>query len=303
MGRALDRCDGATALGLALLLWEFWWIRGYRLEGRAWLERAMALAKSASDRDRAAVEAALGHLSFDLGDYDAAGIDFFERSLHAHRRLGDAKAESEVLSMMAMIAVNRLDYGAARKSGEQALAMSRQIGDRRSIASALRVLGMIAREQGEYDRAVTLFEESMALGDSLGDSAWRARIASQIGITHRLAGNVDQAQRFLDISRDLHAALQDRFALAVIANNRGHLAFDAGEIDRATAQYEEALQHFASAGELEGVIEAMEWIAVTAAAKEKQPRHCDCLAQQKRPEASCLCRHVLRLTKSGLPWD
>jgi tetratricopeptide (TPR) repeat protein len=163
MGRALDRDDGATALGLALLLWEFWWIRGYRLEGRAWLERCLSLAGNTSERDRAAAEFALGRLSFDLGDY-AVAEQHLGRSLQANRRLRDALAESEVLSMMAMIAVNRLDYGAARLFGEQALAISREAADLRRTATALRVLGMVAREQGEHDRALTLFEESMALG-------------------------------------------------------------------------------------------------------------------------------------------
>ena len=93
----------------------------------------------------------------------------------------------------------------------------------------------------------------MALGRALGDSAWTARVATQIGITHRLAGNAEQAQHFLDTSRELHTELGDRFALAVIASNSGHLAFDAGDVKRAVALYAEALRHFDSVGDPEGV--------------------------------------------------
>ena len=182
MGRALERGDGHLALRLALRLWEFWETRGYRSEGRVWLERTLALTKSVNESDRAAAEFALGRLSFDLGDYDAAEAHY-QVSLKALRQLGDGIAEAEVLSALAMIAVNRLAYDEANELGEQSLKISRESGDRHSTASALRVLGMIAREQGQYDHALGLFEESISLGRALGDAAWTARIASQIGIT------------------------------------------------------------------------------------------------------------------------
>ena len=106
----------------------------------------------------------------------------------------------------------------------------------------------------------------MALGRALGDPAWTARVAFAIGITHRLAGHPEQAQHLLDTSRELHTELGDRFALAVIASESGHLAFDAGDVKRAVALYAEALRHFDSVGNPEGFVEAIEWLAMAAAA-------------------------------------
>jgi non-specific serine/threonine protein kinase len=126
----------------------------------------------------------------------------------------------------------------------------------------LRILGMIAQEQGEYDRALGLLEESMALGRALGDSAWIARVATQLGITHRLAGSAEQARHFLETSRELHSELGDQFALGVIAWNSGHLAFDAGDVTRAVA-----LRYFDAVGDPEGFVEAIEWLAMAAAAR------------------------------------
>jgi predicted ATPase/class 3 adenylate cyclase len=266
MSRALDRGDGAIALKLSLRLWEFWETRGYRSEGRGWLERSLALTGSVDEGDRAAAEFAMGRLSFDLGDYNVAEAHY-RKSLEARRQLGDAIAEAEALSALAMIAVNRLAYDEANRLGEQSLKISRQSGDNRSVASALRVLGMIAREQGKYERALDLLDESMALGRALGDAAWTARIATQIGITHRLAGNIHQAQRFLDTSRKLHSEIGDRFALGVIASHQGHLAFDAHDVDHAIMLYADALRHFDAVGDSEALVEAIEWLAVTAAAK------------------------------------
>jgi predicted ATPase/class 3 adenylate cyclase len=263
LGRALERKDGAVALRLAPRLSEFWWGRGYRREGRDWLERTVALAGSVDLAGRAVAEFGLGKFSLDLGDYEAAEAHFGQ-SLEAHRQLGDTLGEAEVLSALAMIALNRLAYDEARGLGEDALKLARDSGDRRGAATALRILGMIAREQGEYERALGLLEESMALGYALGDAAWTARVASQMGITHRLAGNAEQARHFLNMSRELHTALGNRFALAVIASNSGHLAFDAGDVTRAVALYAEALRHFDSVGDPEGFVEAIEWLAVAA---------------------------------------
>ena len=112
MSRALERGDGAIALRLALRLWEFWGIRGYRREGRAGWSAPWRWRDQSTWRDRAAAEFALGGLSFDLGDYDAAEAHY-QKSLEARRQLGDALAEAEVLSALAMIAVNRLAYDEA----------------------------------------------------------------------------------------------------------------------------------------------------------------------------------------------
>jgi predicted ATPase/class 3 adenylate cyclase len=268
MGRALDRGDGAVALGLALRLWKFWETRGYQREGRAWLERSLALAQSVDAGDRAAAEFALGQLSFDMGDYDGAEAHY-QKCLKAYRQLGDAIAEAEALSALAQIAVNRLAYKAANELGEESLRISRQSGDRRGMASALQVLGMVAREQGQYERALELFEESRSLGQALGNTAWTARITSQIGFTHRLAGNAEQAEHVLSASRRLHTELGDRFALGVIASELAHNAFDADDVDRAIVLYAEALRHYDAVGGSEAVVEAIEWLAVAAAAKGK----------------------------------
>jgi predicted ATPase/class 3 adenylate cyclase len=266
MGRAVERGDGMAALRLARRLWEFWWARGYWREGRDWLQRILALAGSADVAGRAATEFGLGKLWIQLGDYDAAEVHL-RQSLEARRQLGDAIGETEVLSALAMIALNRLALNEARAMGDDALKIARETGDRRGAATALRILGMIAKEEGQFEQALGLLEESMDLGRALGDSAWIARVAIQLGITHRVAGNPEQAQHFLEASRELHSELGDRFALAVIASHSGHLAFDAGDVKRATSLYAEALRNYDAVGDPEGSIEAIEWLAVTAVAR------------------------------------
>jgi predicted ATPase/class 3 adenylate cyclase len=266
LGRALDRGDGTGALRLALRLCEFWLIRGHWREGCDWLQRILALAGSADPAQRADAEFGLGKLWIQLGDYDAAEAHF-RRSLETRRKLGNAPGEAEVLSALAMIALNRLELDEARAMGDGALEIARKTGNRRGAAIALRILGMIAREQGHFEHALELLEESMALGRALGDSVWAARIAFQMGITHQKAGNAAQAQHFLDASRGPLSELGDLFTLAVIAEHSGHLAFDAGDVERAVALYAEALRHSDSVGDPEVSVESIEWLAVAGVAR------------------------------------
>jgi hypothetical protein len=93
-----------------------------------------------------------------------------------------------------------------------------------------------------------------------------AQSLSEASTSARSSGGTHPTGTWTTPSRELHTELGDRFALAVIASDLGHLAFDAGDVDRAITLYAEALQHFDSVGNPEGLVEAIEWLAVTATA-------------------------------------
>ena len=147
LGRALERGDGAVALRLALRLWEFWWTRGYRREGRAGWSAPWHWRDQSTWPGEPLPSSRWANSRLIL----ATTMRPRRTSSRASRRAGSSVmqlAEAEVLSALAMIAVNRLAYDEAQRLGEEALKISRESGDRRSMATALRILGMIAREQG-----------------------------------------------------------------------------------------------------------------------------------------------------------
>ena len=69
---ALDAEERVVALRLAAKLGQFWLRRGHLTEGRAWLERALALAPEAEPELRAGTLNALGELHKDAGAFDDA---------------------------------------------------------------------------------------------------------------------------------------------------------------------------------------------------------------------------------------
>jgi predicted ATPase/DNA-binding SARP family transcriptional activator len=264
LGRILDRADGAAALSLAPRLWEFWRARGYAVEGHAWLERTMALGDTADAERQAAGNFASGKLAIDIGDY-AGAADRFLESGRTWRELGDTRSHAEALSALAIVKLNVGANAEAQRLLEESLRMSREIDDARGTASALLNLGMLAREDGQSERALALLDESLTLWRRLGDPKWIALATLNLGSAYQLAGNGEVALRLLDESAERYGRIGDRYHLAVVALNRGHLEREAGSINRAKCLYADALRHFEAVSSIEGIIESIEWIAVTLA--------------------------------------
>jgi predicted ATPase len=267
LGRTLERSDGVTALRMAPRLWRFWRIHGYSGEGRTWLERALAVADAANVKGRADAEFGIGKLSIDLGDYVAADVHF-RACISLRRELGDTGALAEALSSLSIVAINLRAYEEARQLGEEALLISRERNDRRGVATSLHDLGLAAREEGDYSRAIKLLGESMVLWRALDEPFWIATVAQALGITHRLLANKQEAQSLLDQSEALYRRLGDRFGVAIVATELGHLAREEGDIDQAIVLYAEALSHFEKIGASETIVECIEWLAISAAARD-----------------------------------
>jgi predicted ATPase/DNA-binding SARP family transcriptional activator len=251
-----------VALLLAPRLWQFWRIRGYAVEGHRWLERAMARADAAPEH-RAAAEFALGKLSIDLGDYEASERHFQVSADH-WRDAGNDASLSLTLSALSTVMINVGRLEEAEALGEEALAISLHASDDRGAATALLNLGMLAREDGRFDRAVELLNESLSMWRSLADLNFVALAAMNLGTAYRAAGQTERALPLLAESGDLLIRFGDRFNLGVIAHNLGHIEREAGRYYSANRHYAEALRHFEAVDSIEGVVESIEWIAVTA---------------------------------------
>ncbi len=264
LGRMVDRGDGEAALSLAPRIAPFWRARGYAVEGRSWLERALELVDDPRPGPRAAALDALGGLAIDLGDYDAADRHYRE-SVDLWWKLGDRPALVQGLYDLSIARTNRGAFDEAQSLLEEALAIAREEHDERGMAATLHNLGMLARENGHLGRAIDLLEEAMAIWRQLGDPHWIGATASNLGDAHRLAGDAERARACFDESAALYSRLGDRFALGVIANHRGLLEQDAGHTAEAFRLHGEALHHFDAVRAPLGAIESIEWLAVSAA--------------------------------------
>src|SRR5215216_4477901 len=159
---ALERKEAEVALRLGGALWWFWSVRGYRSEGRRWLEESLAIEGRVSPEVRAMALAGTGVLALDQGDLDRAKEACEEGlELLAHEVKEASEAKLNLLVWLGWVAWRREEHGQATELFEEGLALSREIRDIWWIATSLSNLAVVSYSQGDYERATELYEESM----------------------------------------------------------------------------------------------------------------------------------------------
>jgi predicted ATPase len=157
----MDQVDQAgSQLDLIGQIWRSWVIRGTLLEGRRWVERALAGSGGEHSLRRAICLRVAAVLTRSLGELDAARRHA-EESLALSRELGDERI-AQGLSVLASISADQGDYLEAQRLFEEAADFSRG-GDKQTRAFLTGSLADLAMRQGDYERALALAEESVAL--------------------------------------------------------------------------------------------------------------------------------------------
>ena len=103
--------DADRVLRLAGALGWLWAFRGYRLEGRAWLRRALAMGGTEPPAARATALFSLGDLERQMGGSDA--IDLLHESLELWRTLGDAQGIADAVMTLGIALSDRADHDRA----------------------------------------------------------------------------------------------------------------------------------------------------------------------------------------------
>ena len=179
-----QRRDIEHAAQLAASLWNFWLIRGHFHEGRAQLERLLALVPTdAPSTAWAQVRNGAGTLAAEQSDYDAAR-QHFEHSLAIWQSMGDERRVANLLLNLGGLAWRQTDYPAARDFLERSLEIMRRAGTREGVANALNNLGLVVKDQGDPAAARPYLAESLAITREVGDKR---------GIAHALVNLADAA--------------------------------------------------------------------------------------------------------------
>jgi predicted ATPase/class 3 adenylate cyclase len=232
---AIDSADAERALRLAGGLWDFWSVRGYYTEGRAWLTEILALpgvADHAQHRVRALQTA--GHLANCQGEYPAA-TTLLEESRAISNELGDTTAlaaslhllansaagrgeleraaelygearqlnqrannrAAEILNILqlAEVSLQRADLVQARQLAMESLQTSRQRSQRWAIARSMHVLGRVATAEGDFATAADMHQQSLAIQESLNDQQGRIRSLAALARVAQQQGETEVARQ------------------------------------------------------------------------------------------------------------
>lgn len=185
---ATDPASAAARLRLATALWRFWELRGHLVEGRRWLDQALADATDAPAELRAPALLAAADLASLSGDLARSRL-LLADCVALFRAAGDPVGLARALNNLAESAYYRGDVQQAVALAAESLAVQRQQGDRRRIAAALNNLGMATRLTGDLERARALLEESRALFEALGHEGGVAVALENLADVARDAGD------------------------------------------------------------------------------------------------------------------
>ncbi|MEO8752958.1 MAG: tetratricopeptide repeat protein [Casimicrobiaceae bacterium] len=193
--------DASIALRFCGGLQKFWIARGYLTEGRECCARALAKASSAS-----------------------------------------ASAErARVLNAAGALAYLLGDYGSARASHEESLAIRQTLGDRLGAAMSLGNLGIVAYFQGDYPLARARQEENVAISRELGDPS---KLANALGNLANVAldqGDHSFAESLLQECLGIVRETGDQGRIALTLHNLAKVAYDRHDYPSALALLTESL--------------------------------------------------------------
>jgi tetratricopeptide (TPR) repeat protein len=146
---------------------------------------------------RAWVYTSLGSVSIQLGDY-LKTIDFYEKALEIHCRIGDMRGEGNVLGNMGNIYVQLGECPRAIIFYEKQLEITRQIRDAQGEGNVLGNIGNVYTDLGKYRRAIGFYEKQLEITRLTGDAHGEGNALGNIGISYADLGKYRRAIGFYE---------------------------------------------------------------------------------------------------------
>ena len=165
---ALSRRDATLALRLCSFA-RLWYVRGYLIEGREWIERSLSL-EDAAPAERARVLYWSATLRWTSGEHELA-IEQARESLRLGRAVGDERTQVHALTALGLAHLGAGDLLESRRFHAESLELAREHGHERSIANSLSNIADIESTLGNHDVAETLARESLEINRRIGDDA------------------------------------------------------------------------------------------------------------------------------------
>jgi predicted ATPase len=222
----------AAGLRIADALFQFWYVRGYFGEARAWYSTLLAAGTGVSASERAGAMGPAGVMAWQQGDY-ATARRFHEEALSILRAQDDRFGIARSLINLGTVDFDQGDYEAAKARFEEGLAIRRDGGSERGVAAVLHNLGAVAKARGDPEHAWAQFQESLALY-RLAKDQWGIAISlSNLGGIACERGNLSVAQAMFVESLALRQELGDRRGIAESLDGLAVVASASHRHDRA----------------------------------------------------------------------
>jgi len=207
----------------------------------AWLEAALAAARSLGDRE--AEGANLGNLGsayLNLGEAQKA-ISYYEQALAIFHRLSNWHGEGAILGNLGSAYFSLGEIQKAIGYFEQSLAICRETGDLRGQGNSLGRLGNAYYGLGEIQRAIGYFEQALVIHRELGDRRGEGADLGNLGVGYADLGEVRKAIGYYEEALKIAREIGDRSGEGNALTGLGNAYARLGETHNAIDYYEQAL--------------------------------------------------------------
>jgi predicted ATPase/DNA-binding CsgD family transcriptional regulator len=233
---ALEWLDESHAysllLRLAAALGGLWHYRSHRVEGRAWLIRALEGDAKDVPAARATALVKLAMLERNLSG--TLGADMASEALALRRALGDERPIGRSLLLVASLHDAEGDFDAARQCRKEAEAIFERIDDKFGLARCRFRDGIDARNLGEIERARALMLEALSLFRQDGFPYGMTQVLVTLGELEADCGNrAEAAAHYCESVRLWNETLSSEQLIDTVAA-AGRLAFVCGNPADAT---------------------------------------------------------------------
>src|SRR4051794_17232841 len=303
------RRDPAVALRLAGSLFWFWMARGDFVEGRRWLDEALAAAPEPTHaRARALVAAG----ALDLRSRGAHQmVALGEQALAIMRQGGNRHGIARAHDWVGVMAMGRMDLARAEAALADGVELAAAIGDDTVGVAIRHAQGVLAGLRGENRLARDLLENTLKrlarIGDDAGPLFWamqispvvvpcgrggtprcwfedtyclfravRSRAAAgyalcNVAAAWRSDGDWAAAQAALEQALALFRELGDDLGAGVALNALGNLARSTGELEAGRRSLEEALGLRRAAGDSREIATTLTSLGMLALTAGNEP--------------------------------
>ena len=154
--------DAETELRLVVALWRFWWLRGYLVEGRARLERAILRAPEVAPQLQADAYRSAAGIAWSQGDLVRAR-ELATLGLETADHCGEGTIGLACHTVLGLIAKAEGDYDLARNHLERSGEMAKALGREGDVLVAKMNLGSVAFDAGDDAAAIPAVDRGARL--------------------------------------------------------------------------------------------------------------------------------------------
>lgn len=238
-------------------LYNFYFLRGWRLDGEAALSAVVRLFDSPEPAGETGI--ALGRALCCLSDFTSnarVAREYAERGLDVMQRLGGP--ERDIAFNLAGIGANIVSGEEGEQMLRQAQAIFERLGDRWGIGLVNFFWARHYSRLVNHSEAVRYLEEALKVFRQVGDRFGEGHALAALGRTSNILGDYAASQRYFEESLITFEALENQAQVANVYNSLSNLALDLNEFVEAEGYVERSLSIHQELGNRSGYMSALD---------------------------------------------